>query len=91
MTSFHPDFSSFDGLTSARNSGAAGNYVSGNALRWRTSSRSTSGGGNCVEVGALRSHVVAVRDSKDRDGGMLIVGAAPWTAFLDTVRDGRLG
>ncbi|BCJ35013.1 toxin [Actinocatenispora thailandica] len=86
-----------------------GNHPEVGSLAWRVSTRSSSGGGNCVEVGATRWHTgipstgsnwgevgngpgsIAVRDSKDRDGGMLVVGTAPWTAFLDVVRAGRLG
>lgn len=57
-------------------------------VRWRVSSRSDSGGGNCVEVGALvdGSGQVAVRDSKDRSGPMLVVSRPAWTAFLTSLR-----
>jgi hypothetical protein len=56
-------------------------------VTWRVSSRSNSGGGNCVEVGALvdGSGLVAVRDSKDRTGPALVVPRTAWTAFLATV------
>ena len=40
------------------------------ALSWRTSSYSTSNGGDCIEVGAA-PRAVAVRDSKDPDGPVL--------------------
>jgi hypothetical protein len=52
---------------------------------WRTSTRS-GGNGNCVEVAANLPGVVAVRDSKDRTGPVLIFGHADWKAF--TVRLG---
>ena len=66
-------------------------------IKWRRSSRSTSSGGNCVELGALPSNaawrkssrsgsnaaecvelagaaeMVAVRDSKDPDGPVLLL------------------
>jgi hypothetical protein len=45
---------------------------------WKTSSY-TGSNGNCVEVAA--GSTVAVRDTKDRDGGMLTVSSASWTAF----------
>ena len=56
-------------------------------VTWRVSSRSNSGGGNCVEVGALvnGSGRVAVRDSKDRTGPALVFPRTAWTAFLATL------
>jgi hypothetical protein len=47
---------------------------------WRASSRS-SAAGNCVEVAHL-DEVVAVRDSKDRHGPVLVVNRASWTEFV---------
>ena len=57
-------------------------------LTWRKSTRSGGGsGGNCVEVGVPADNAyVAVRDTKDRDGGALSVSPAAWTAFLGTVK-----
>jgi Domain of unknown function (DUF397) len=57
--------------------------------KWHKSSRSGGNGGNCVEVADDLDHIVAVRDSKDRDGGVLVFGRAHWTAFLAGVRDGE--
>ncbi|MGW1676318.1 DUF397 domain-containing protein [Saccharopolyspora sp. NPDC002376] len=57
------------------------------ALRWRKSSRS-SNYGNCVEV-AFSGSAVAARDSKDPDGGQLVLGAATWASFLEGLRLGR--
>jgi hypothetical protein len=57
---------------------------------WRKSSYSGNNGGNCVEVAALPG-AVAVRDSKDPDGGMLVFSPEEWRAFLDAARAGRLG
>lgn len=54
---------------------------------WRTSSRST-GNGQCVEV-AVRPEMVAVRDSKDRTGPVVVVGRAGWTALLSGIRRGE--
>lgn len=40
--------------------------------KWRKSSYSTSNGGNCVEL-ANAAGAVAVRDSKDPDGPILLL------------------
>lgn len=53
--------------------------------KWRKASRSTSQGGNCVETAAL-SRSVAVRDSKNPEGGQLRVSPAAWRAFTRRVR-----
>ena len=56
---------------------------------WRKSTRSSSGG-NCVEVSPADNYpVVAVRDTKDRDGGTLVFSAAAWEAFIAGVRSGE--
>ncbi|MEU6073542.1 DUF397 domain-containing protein [Micromonospora sp. NPDC047074] len=49
---------------------------------WRTSTRSGSSGGECVEVADNLPGVVAVRDSKDPAGPALTFTPAAWTAFL---------
>jgi len=56
--------------------------------RWIKSSRSGSGGGNCVEVADLDAHR-AVRDSKDPTGPALTFTAAAWSAFTAAVRSGE--
>lgn len=48
--------------------------------RWRKSSRSGTGN-NCVEVLRQRSRV-AIRDSKDPYGSILMVDAPAWRAFI---------
>jgi hypothetical protein len=50
--------------------------------RWRTSTRSSNNGGNCVEVADNLPGRVLVRDSKDRDGGTLTFGSDAWRAFV---------
>lgn len=57
--------------------------------KWRTSTRS-SANGQCVEVADNLPGIVAIRDSKNRDGGTLIVEDAAWLAFLLEVKSGRL-
>jgi hypothetical protein len=53
---------------------------------WRKSSYSSING--CVEV-AFADGNVAVRDSKDRRGPVLLFTPAEWTAFLEGVRGGE--
>jgi hypothetical protein len=52
---------------------------------WRKSSRSTSGGGNCVEVACV-DRVVLVRDSKAvPTGPELRFSAEEWVGFVRLV------
>jgi hypothetical protein len=53
-------------------------------LRWRKSSYSGNGGGNCVEVAA--GGRVLVRDSQDRAGTVLRFPPAAWRKFADQVK-----
>lgn len=56
-------------------------------LNWRKSSYSGAGTTNdCVEV-AKSNAGVHMRDTKDRDGGQIIVSKAGFGAFIDSVRD----
>jgi len=48
---------------------------------WRRSSYSNSGA-NCVEIAKTRSGKIAVRDSKDPEGGALRFSQGDWRAFL---------
>ena len=53
--------------------------------RWRKSSYSGSNGGDCVEV-ADQAGRVLVRDTKDRSGAVLGVGAGAWRRFVGQVK-----
>ncbi|WP_234320230.1 DUF397 domain-containing protein [Streptomyces sp. SBT349] len=60
-------------------------------LVWRTSSRSSGEGGECVEVADGVAGVVPVRDSKVADGPVVVNSAAGWRAFTGALRRGELG
>ena len=53
---------------------------------WRKSSHSGAGN-DCVEI-ALAETRASVRDSKNRDAGMLQFGTAGWTIFLTATKSG---
>ncbi|MGW5334751.1 DUF397 domain-containing protein [Streptomyces bauhiniae] len=50
--------------------------------RWHKSSYSNGEGGSCVEV----ADGILVRDSKVKDGPVLLLGGSAWANFLDAVR-----
>jgi hypothetical protein len=54
---------------------------------WRKSSLSGSNG--CVEVAFIEGNNVAVRDSKDRQGPVLVFNAHEWVAFTTAARNGE--
>ena len=58
--------------------------------RWRKSSHSGNNGGNCVEVARNLPGAVAVRDSKDPEGPVLVFTPDQWRAFAAGVRAGEL-
>ena len=53
---------------------------------WRKSTY--SGANGCVEV-AFVDDQVGVRDSKDREGPVLVFTAREWEAFLAAAREGQ--
>ena len=55
---------------------------------WRKSSRSGSGGNECVEV-AIGPTAVLIRDSKNPDDGVLRVTPRSWLDFLRGVKAGQ--
>jgi hypothetical protein len=57
----------------------------------RKSSYSGNNGGNCVEVARNLPGAVALRDSKDPHGPVLVVTPEDWQAFTATVKAGALG
>ncbi|MDL4770642.1 DUF397 domain-containing protein [Actinomadura xylanilytica] len=63
---------------------------------WRTSVRSSDQGGDCVEVAGLgcaceeRARLVAVRDSKDPEGPVLVFAPAAWRGLSGRIKSGAL-
>ncbi|MFF7233780.1 DUF397 domain-containing protein [Streptomyces sp. 2314.4] len=53
---------------------------------WRRSSYSNSNGGECVEIADDFPGLVPVRDSKNPHGPALLIPAAAWTAFVDSLK-----
>ena len=56
---------------------------------WHKSTRSNGNGGNCVEVAHNLPGIVAVRDSKNPHGPVLIVNRDDWASFITHVRVGH--
>ncbi|MFI6226161.1 DUF397 domain-containing protein [Micromonospora echinospora] len=54
--------------------------------QWRKSTRSGDNGGNCVEVATNLPGLVAVRDSKNRAGGVLTFSTTTWSVFTRALR-----
>ena len=57
---------------------------------WRKSTRSNNGGA-CVEVARNLPGIVAVRDSKHRDGPVLTFTAREWQSFISDMKAVRPG
>lgn len=54
---------------------------------WFKTSYSSGDANNCVEVAfAPDGEAVAVRDTKDREGGYFTMSPAAWSAFIDALR-----
>lgn len=53
---------------------------------WRKSSYSGNNGGDCVEVAGNLPDLVAIRDSKDPEGPVLVLTPAEWRAFTAGVK-----
>jgi hypothetical protein len=53
---------------------------------WHKSSFSGNGGGDCVEVARNLPRIVAVRDSKNPHGPVLIISRDEWVRFITRLR-----
>ncbi len=56
--------------------------------RWRKATAS-QGNGDCVEVATLSGGRMAVRDSKDSQGPVMVFTSPEWLAFLDGAKRGE--
>ena len=65
---------------------ALSDIVRGN-LTWHKAQRSTYDG-QCVEIASAAGNI-AMRDSKDPDGPVLVYTPAEFSAFLDGARNGE--
>ena len=57
---------------------------------WRKSSYSNPSSNNCVEVTTTLPGLVAVRDSKNRQGPALLLTPTQWRALLTVARSDEL-
>ncbi|GLZ05178.1 hypothetical protein Acsp03_26440 [Actinomadura sp. NBRC 104412] len=55
-------------------------------VEWRKASRSTAQADSCVEVAAIPSSV-AVRDSKDPNGPMLVMSRQDFRRFTEALKN----
>ncbi len=56
---------------------------------WHKSTFSNGSGGDCVEIASNLPGIVAVRDSKDREGPKLTVSDQAWSAFVQAIKYGE--
>jgi hypothetical protein len=82
-----PDMTHAVWRKSSRSNGG-GNECVEVAFVWRKSSRSNGSGNECVEV-AFVPGATALRDSKNPDGGTLVLPATGWHAFRLTTKASR--
>ena len=60
-------------------------------IEWRKATKTSSNGGNCVEVARNLRGIVAVRDSKNPDGPKIVLSPAGWRSFTAGVKVDQLG
>jgi len=59
-------------------------------FHWRKSSFSQGDSSDCVEVASNVPHVIAVRDSKDPQGGAHVIKPTSWQSFVASVKAGHI-
>jgi hypothetical protein len=60
-------------------------------LVFKKATKSYDGPNDCLEVASFPDRVVALRDSKHRDGSALMFTPGEWSAFTAGVRAGEFG
>lgn len=65
-----------------------GHSIDLSSAKWQKSTRSGAYGDNCVEV-AFVGDAIAVRDSKDTKGPVLVFTRGEWDAFVGGAKDGE--
>ena len=58
--------------------------------QWTKSSHSNNGGA-CVEVATNLPGIVAVRDSKDQSGPVLVISSGSWHVLTRRIKAGEFG
>ncbi|MFE6977727.1 DUF397 domain-containing protein [Streptomyces sp. NPDC057682] len=73
---------------SSYSNGSGGNCleVAQDFAAWRKSSYSNTSGGDCLEVADGHPGLVPVRDSKRPHGPALVINAAAWAPFIESVK-----
>ncbi len=61
------------------------NEIDLSRAEWRKSSYSSQSG-NCVEIATNMPGMVAVRDSKNRQGPILVIGHEDWQAITRQIK-----
>ncbi|MGY3201201.1 DUF397 domain-containing protein [Streptomyces sp. TE5632] len=56
------------------------------SARWRRSSYSNANGGECIEITGDFPGIVPVRDSKTPHGPVVVVPAAAWDVFVNSLK-----
>ena len=64
------------------------NYPEADGLHWQKARRSVNNGA-CVEVAALVSGQILVRDSMDKEGLVMRYPERSWHAFVASIKKGR--
>ena len=60
-------------------------------VEWRKATRTTNNSGACVEVARRLQGVIVVRDSKDPEGGTIVVSPRAWESLTRRIKDMQAG